>query len=73
MLILISAAKSRRSGEWSPDDYDVRDGAADGPVVGRIYLSPARQQDPWFWGLTLFRPRPRIVGSRRRAKRRRRS
>jgi hypothetical protein len=38
----------------SPDDHDVRDGAADGPVIGRIYLSPARQQDPWFWGITLF-------------------
>jgi hypothetical protein len=35
-LFLISANKSRRSGEWSEDDYDVRDGAPDGPVIGRI-------------------------------------
>jgi len=23
--------------QWSDDDYDVREGASDGPVVGRIY------------------------------------
>ncbi len=36
-LFLISANKSRPSGEWSDDDFDVRDGAADGLVIGRIY------------------------------------
>ncbi len=34
-LFLVSAKKSRTSGQW-PDDYDVRDGAPDGPVIGRI-------------------------------------
>jgi len=29
--------KSHPSGQWSEDDYDVRDGAPDGTVVGRIY------------------------------------
>ena len=32
-LILKRASTSRRSGEWSGDDYDV---LADGVVVGRI-------------------------------------
>ena len=36
-LFLIRANKSRPSGQWSDDDYDVRDGAPDGPVIGRIY------------------------------------
>ena len=37
-LFLISANKSRRSGmQWSDDDYDVREGASDGPLIGRIY------------------------------------
>jgi hypothetical protein len=54
-LFLISANKSRRSGEWSDDDYDVRDGAPDGPVVGRIYkLSVAPTGNWWFWAVQLF-------------------
>ena len=37
-LYLISGNKSRIGNlEWSDDDYDVRDGAPDGPVIGRIY------------------------------------
>lgn len=53
-LYLVSAKKSRRSGDWSPDDYDVHDGAAAGAVIGRIYLSTSRQQGPWFWSISLF-------------------
>ena len=42
-LFLIRANKSRPPGKWSADDYDMRDGAPYGPVIGRIYkLSIAR-------------------------------
>ncbi len=55
-LFLISANKSRvGSLQWDPDDYDVRDGSADGPVIGRIYkktFSPSGT--PWFCSLMLF-------------------
>jgi hypothetical protein len=37
-LILKHASASRRSGEWSDDDYDV---LADGLVVGRIIKAAA--------------------------------
>src|SRR3974390_1554159 len=55
-LFLVSANKSRRGNlEWSDDDYDVRDGAPDGPVVGRIYkLSVAPTGNWWFWAAQLF-------------------
>ena len=36
-LFLIRPNKSRPSGEWYADDYDMRDEAPDGPVIGRIY------------------------------------
>jgi hypothetical protein len=37
------------------NDYDVRDGAPDGPVVGRIYkLSVAPTGNWWFWAVQLF-------------------
>ena len=36
-LFLVSGNKGRSSGEWSDDDYDVREGALYGPVIGRIY------------------------------------
>ena len=37
------------------DDYDVREGAPDGPVVGRIYkLSVAPTGHWWFWAVQLF-------------------
>ena len=40
---------------WKDDDYDVREGAADGPVVGRIYkLSVAPTGKWWFWAVQLF-------------------
>ena len=38
-LILKRASASRRSGEWSDDDYDV---LADGVVVGRIMKAAAK-------------------------------
>jgi hypothetical protein len=37
-LILESASKSRPSGEWNEDDYDV---VVDGLVVGRIMKAAA--------------------------------
>jgi len=56
-LFLVSANKSRIGNlEWSDDDYDVREGAPDGPVVGRIYkLSVAPTGNWWFWAVQLFR------------------
>jgi len=52
-LYLISANKSRPSGQpWSDDDYDVRDGTAAGPVIGRIYRAGHRAGDQWFWTIT---------------------
>jgi hypothetical protein len=55
-LYLISASKSRGDRmRWSEDDYDVRNGAPDGPVVGRIYkLSVAPTGNWWFWAVQLF-------------------
>ena len=38
-LILVHASKSRPSGKWSDDDYDVWDGKA--KVVGHIFRAPA--------------------------------
>jgi len=35
----------------SPDDWSVRH---NGEIVGRIYKTPNRAQDPWFWGLSVF-------------------
>ena len=46
-LYLISGNKN--------DDYDVREGASDGPVVGRMYkLSVAPTGNWWFWAVQLF-------------------
>jgi hypothetical protein len=63
-LRLVPASKSRSSGEWSDDDYDVFDGEK---VVGRIYRENSRD-DYWFWGLAFNeRARPtygRILGKR---------
>jgi len=50
-LILKSASKSRPSGEWNEDDYDV---VADGLVVGRIMKAAASPQGmSWLWTLGL--------------------
>jgi hypothetical protein len=52
-LTLVKASKSRPSGEWSDDDYDVRLGDASGQVIGRIFRPPQSPQDrPWFWTIT---------------------
>jgi hypothetical protein len=55
-LFLVKANKSRPGTlVWSDDDYDVRHGAPDGPVAGRIYkqvFSPS--STPWFWAVQLF-------------------
>ena len=48
-LILKRASVSRRSGEWSDDDYDV---LADDVVVGRIMKAAAKPADAsWLWTL----------------------
>jgi hypothetical protein len=49
-LILKQAAKSRRSGEWNDDDYDVLAGA----VAGRIFKANAAPVGtPWMWTLAI--------------------
>ncbi len=52
-LYLISAKKSRTTGHWPDDDYDVRLGAPDGPDIGRIYGGDVAQNGSWFWGINL--------------------
>ena len=48
-LILKRAARSRSSGRWNDDDFDVLAGAK---VVGRIYkASAAPVGSPWMWTL----------------------
>jgi hypothetical protein len=42
---LVKASKSRPSGEWIDDDFDVRLGDASGEVVGRIFRVPQSPQD----------------------------
>jgi hypothetical protein len=39
---------------WSDDDYDVRNGAPDGPVIGRIYKQAFSCATLGFWGLLKF-------------------
>jgi hypothetical protein len=56
-LFLVSANKSRPSGEWSADDYDVREETPNGPLIGRIYeLAVAPTGNWWFWAVQLFPP-----------------
>jgi hypothetical protein len=57
-LMLLRASKSRPSGEWSDDDFDVRDR---GRVIGRIMLHPQAPKDqPWFWTITAREAKPSI-------------
>jgi len=57
-FVLIRARKSR-GGEWSHDDYDVRDSL--GKVVGRIMRhSQAQKGRPWFWTITAREMSPSV-------------
>ena len=53
-LFLVSGNKGRSSGEWSDDDYDVRDGATDGPVVGEVGLRMVSVA--WLLAIVTLRP-----------------
>jgi hypothetical protein len=50
VLTLKRASKSRPSGTWSDDDYDVFDGDRH---IGRImWAHAASRETPWFWTIT---------------------
>jgi len=60
-LVLVSARKSRGTGHWDKDDYDVRLGGGSGPVVGRIMRHPqASEAQPWFWTITARKQPPSV-------------
>jgi hypothetical protein len=52
-FVLVKADKSRGRGHWSDDDYDVRVGDLNGPILGRINRVPVSPPNrPWFWTIT---------------------
>jgi alkylated DNA nucleotide flippase Atl1 len=54
MLLLNRACKSRPSGEWSDNDYDVFDSNRH---IGRImWTHAASRETPWFWTVTARLP-----------------
>ena len=58
-LVLVAARKSRGSNHWDKDDYDVRRGDIEGPVIGRIFRSTvAPTTTPWFWAI---KPEPPLL------------
>jgi hypothetical protein len=60
-LVLVSARKSRGGGHWDKDDYDVRLGDGNGPVVGRIMRHPQGSEGkPWFWTITAREQPPTV-------------
>jgi hypothetical protein len=61
-LILVHASKSRPSGKWTDDDYDVWDWNA--KVVGRIFRATAAPPGrSWFWTITVRLPQyPTVRG-----------
>jgi len=58
VLILKHASKSRPSGKWFADDYDVVERGQHGEkLVGRIMRTPqAPEGEPWFWTITTRLP-----------------
>jgi hypothetical protein len=63
-LNLMFVRRSRKSGHWSDDDYDVRFGNAQGRVVGRVFkASQSPSERPWYWTITSRTPqRPTARG-----------
>ena len=53
-LFLVSANNSQPSSQWSDDDYDVREGTPDGPVVGEVGLHMVSVA--WLLAIVTLRP-----------------